>query len=180
MRLLVISDTHGRVQSAMNIYEIEHSKAPIDKIIHLGDLRTDANALQVRLGAEVISVKGNCDGDNEGDYQVVETEYGKLLLCHGHIENVKLSTLNLLYKAEEMGCCCALFGHTHVPCFTEINGMKLFNPGSLTLPGGGGPGSYGIIETDVGQFHGHILFEPPAKPKVTGVLRDILNNSDRA
>lgn len=180
MRLLVISDTHGRVQSAMRIYEMENGKAPVDLIVHLGDLQSDAKALEARLNARVISVKGNCDGDCDGDYRVFETEFGRLLLSHGHADNVKFSTMNLLYKAEEMGCCGALFGHTHTPCFTEVNGMKLLNPGSLSLPNGGGPGSYAVVETDEQEFRAWILFEPPAKPKVTGVLRDLLNNSDRA
>lgn len=182
MRLLVVSDTHGRVQTAMNIYKMEQRKAPIDKIVHLGDLVTDAKALETRLGAEVIFVQGNCDGGEAcEDYKVLDTEYGRLLLCHGHVENVKFSTLSLLYKAEEMGCCAAFFGHTHAPCFREVDGMYLLNPGSLTLPRGGGAGSYAIVETSEKSLRAWILYEPPARPAVTkGVLRDILNNSDRA
>ncbi|WP_206459911.1 YfcE family phosphodiesterase [Anaerovorax sp. IOR16] len=182
MRILVVSDTHGYVQSAMEIYRMQHELQPIDCIVHLGDLVSDANALRIRLNAKVISVKGNMDGSHsEADYKILETEYGKLLLCHGHMQNVKVTTQNLLYRAEELGCKAALFGHTHIPSFVDANGIYLLNPGSLSLPKGGNPGSYAMVEIAEGEFKASILFEPPKKPKVTGgYLRDILNNSDRA
>ncbi|WP_324825922.1 metallophosphoesterase [Sinanaerobacter sp. ZZT-01] len=182
MRILVISDTHGYVSPAMEIYRNQHEIEPIDCIVHLGDLVSDARALKARLHAEVISVKGNMDGSHsEEDYKILTTEYGNLLLCHGHMQNVKYDTQNLLYRAEELGCKAALYGHTHIPSFVDANGIYLLNPGSLSLPKGGNPGSYAMIETSSEEFRATILFEPPKKPKVTGgYLRDLLNNSDRA
>lgn len=166
----------------MEIYRMQEEQNPIDCIVHLGDLISDAKALEVRLSTKVIGVKGNMDGGySDEDYEILQTEYGKLLLCHGHMENVKFSTQNLLYKAEELGCKAALYGHTHMPSFIDANGIYLLNPGSLTLPKGGNQGSYAIVETTEKEFRASILFEPPKKPKVTGgYLRDLLNNSDRA
>ncbi len=182
MRILVVSDTHGYVQQAIEIYRRQHEEKPIDCIVHLGDLISDARALRTRLGVEVIAVKGNMDGSHsEEDYEILTTEYGKLLLCHGHMQNVKYSTQNLLYRAEELGCKAALYGHTHMPSFIDANGIYLLNPGSLSLPKGGNPGSYAMLETSADEFRASILFELPKKPKVSGgYLRDLLNNSDRA
>lgn len=181
MRVLVLSDTHGLVQPAIDVYKRLQEEAPVDRIVHLGDLYSDAKALRARLGAEVTAVKGNMDGSySENDYEIMETEYGKLLLTHGHMENVKFSTQTLLYRAEELGCRAALFGHTHSPCFVDAGGIYLLNPGSLTRPRGGGDGSYAVLTVTETELRASILFYHPGPPKVkSGVLRDMLNNSDR-
>lgn len=181
MRILVLSDTHGVVQPAMEIYKRLQGEDAVDCIVHLGDLVSDAKALEVRLGAKVISVKGNMDGGyTDSDYEVLETDFGRILLVHGHMENVKFSVQNLLYKAEELGCKAALFGHTHAPCFQEVGGMYLLNPGSLTRPRNGGEGSYAVLTVNKDEFNASILYYQPGPPKVQGgVLKDLLNNSDR-
>lgn len=181
MRILVLSDTHGLIQPGIEVYKRLQEEDPVDCIVHLGDLVSDARALQVRLGADVIFVKGNSDGSySENDYKIMETEYGKLLLTHGHMENVKLNTNNLLYRAEELGCKAAFFGHTHEPCFVDANGIYLLNPGSLTRPHRGGDGSYAVVTVTERSLQASILFYHPGPPKVEGgVLRDMLNNSDR-
>lgn len=181
MRILVLSDTHGLVQPAMEVYKRLQEENPVDQIIHLGDLVSDAKALEVRLSAEVIWVKGNMDGAaSDSDYRIMDTQFGKLLLTHGHMENVKYNTQSLLYKAEELGCRAALFGHTHAPCFLEANGIYLLNPGSLTRPRGGGQGSYAVVTVKEEEFLASILYYHPGPPPVrSGVLKDMLNNSDR-
>ncbi len=181
MRILVLSDTHGLVQPAMEVYRQVQEQEPVDCIVHLGDLISDARALRARLGAQVIAVKGNMDGAySDDEYEIMETEYGKLLLTHGHMENVKFGTQNLLYRAEELGCRAALFGHTHAPCFMDAGGIYLLNPGSLTRPRGGGEGSYAVVTTGEEDFRASILFYHPGPPKVQGgKLRSMLNYSDR-
>ncbi|MBQ2867280.1 MAG: metallophosphoesterase [Firmicutes bacterium] len=180
MRLMVVSDTHGMVNQAMEIYRREEEKAHIDHIIHLGDLKSDARALQVRLGADVICVPGNCDGSiSRDDEKVVETPWGKILLTHGHLESVDYDLQKLQWRAEEMGCKAAFFGHTHRPTYVFEHGMYFLNPGSLSRPRGVTEGSYAMVEVTEDGFVASILYYSP-KPKVTsGVLYDMLNNSDR-
>lgn len=180
MRLLVVSDTHGLVNQAMEIYRREEEKAHIDKIIHLGDLKSDAKALKVRLGADVVSVPGNCDGSiSRGDQEVLETPWGKILLTHGHLEDVDYGLDKLRWRADEMGCKAAFFGHTHRPTYIYEHGMYFLNPGSLSRPRGGSEGSYAMVEVTEEGFSASVLYSMP-KPKVTsGVLYDMLNNSDR-
>ena len=181
MRLLVISDTHGMVNQAMEIYRREEEKAHIDNIVHLGDLKSDARALQVRLGADVVRVPGNCDGSmSRSDEAVLETPWGNILLTHGHLESVDYGLEKLQWRAEEMGCKAAFFGHTHRPQYVFEYGMYFLNPGSLSRPRGGTEGSYAMVELSEDSFSATILFHTP-KPKVGGgVLYDLLNNSDRA
>ena len=188
MKILAISDTHKKTDKAVRICRALHD---IDLVVHLGDHERDAAEIAKAVGTDVISVKGNCDGScSYDDCKIIESPYGKLLLTHGHMQNVKQSLQNLIYLAQENDCKAALFGHTHRPCIEEVNGLYLINPGSLTLPADGGNGSYAVVYADKDEFSASIVYydvieelisgEEPKKPKVTsGFLRNILNYSDR-
>lgn len=181
MKIFVISDTHGKTEK---VEEVWKKLSGIDLIIHLGDYEKDAQQLQRMLDTEVISVKGNMDGSySPDDFKVLETEYGKLLLTHGHMDNVKMSPLNLIYRAQEMGCKAALFGHTHRPVYEESHGIYLINPGSLSLPRDGSDGSYAILHTSESSLDCAIVYysslHPKKKPPQSGRLRNMLNYSDR-
>ena len=156
MKLFVISDTHGKIDKALAVYEKLHS---IDLIIHLGDLVSDAVKISGFTGKAMVNVKGNNDfAYSTEDFRILETEYGNLLLTHGHKQNVKHSLHNLLYRTEELNCKAALFGHTHVPAFIESNGIYLLNPGSLTFPNDGTSGSYAIVNTSKNDFSASIVY----------------------
>lgn len=182
---MVISDTHGKLDK---VYEIYKTLTSVDSIIHLGDYVKDAEELQNELGIDVISVKGNMDGAfSDTDFKILTTEYGKLYLAHGHMENVKMKYQNIFYRAEEAGCTAALFGHTHRPVFEELNGIYLINPGSLTLPADGTQGSYALLETSSNGLTGSIVYYSKEKNNTTskpakvqgGYIRSLLNYSDR-
>ena len=181
MKIFVISDTHGKLDKVLEVWD---KLTNVDLVIHLGDYEKDAQRLEKLLETEVVYVKGNMDGSySSDDYKIVETEYGKILLTHGHMENVKMSPLNLIYKAQELGCKAALFGHTHQAAYEEINGIYLVNPGSLSLPRDGSSGSYAIINTEPDAFHCAIVYysntPQKKKPPQRGRLSTMLNYSDR-
>lgn len=181
MKILVISDTHKQIDKVLEVF---HKLSNIDLILHLGDYVQDAATLERELETRVISVKGNMDGSySKEDFRLVDTECGKLLLTHGHMDNVKSSPLNLCYRAKEQGCIAALFGHTHRPFYEESDSIYLVNPGSLSQPRDGSDGSYAIIHTEPEGFHCSIVYyssltNKKKKPR-NGILRDLLNNSDR-
>ena len=60
-----------------------------------------------------------------------------------------------------------LRGHTHVPRGETIDGLHFWNPGSLSLPKGGSPRTYGIVESGVftvlDMQGGEILRHAPAE-----------------
>ena len=189
MNFLVISDTHGKIDTAV---EIGGEISGIDAIIHLGDYEKDAHSIAELLGMDVFSVKGNMDNGfhPEDAFRILETEAGRLLLTHGHMQNVKSSLNNLLFLAQEQECTAVLFGHTHLPVIEQAHGILFVNPGSLSLPAGGGSASYAIVTTGTDGVRAELRFcaktkspeSSPQKngPKVRGgFLRDILNNSDR-
>lgn len=204
MKFLVISDTHGDIEKAAEIYR---SLPETDAVIHLGDLEEDARGLSHLLAADVISVKGNMDNGykKEDAFKTIDTECGKLLLTHGHMQNVKSSLTSLMYLAEEQNCIAALFGHTHIPVCEHVNGLYLINPGSLTYPAAAAMPSYALVTTAADGIAAEIRYygadaenekcaqcseggtskKNPQKPagsvpKVQGgFLRNLLNNSDR-
>ncbi|SFG24338.1 hypothetical protein SAMN04487761_10929 [Lachnospiraceae bacterium C7] len=147
MKLLILSDSHGDVTSMVDVVEKEQP----DTIIHLGDLVSDAMELRNQFPhIAFLSVPGNCDGymPVEDCEKMVEISGKKFFLCHGHTRQVKLSYLQLLYKAKEEGADVALFGHTHIPYQEEADGLILFNPGSIGSPHYGSEPTYGVIEID--------------------------------
>lgn len=181
MKIFVISDTHGKTSK---VTEVWSKLTNVDLVIHLGDYIEDAKNLERELETEVVWVKGNMDGSySSEDYRILETEYGSLLLTHGHMDNVKRSPLNLIYRAQELGCKAVLFGHTHRPAYEEVNGIYLVNPGSLSMPRDGSDGSYAILHTSPDEFHCAIVYysglHPKKNPPASGRLREMLNYSDR-
>lgn len=188
MKFLVISDTHGRIEEAEEVYR---SLEQVDRILHLGDCQKDGLRLESRLGIPVTALKGNADGGySQEDFRILNTEYGTIYLSHGHMEAVKHGPENILYKASSLGCKAVLYGHTHVPVFLDLGGIYILNPGSLTQPAGGRSGSYAVLETSKNEFNASILFYLPEEGLKTvskvgksteseGLLRRILNNSDR-
>lgn len=199
MRILVLSDTHGEISRARAVCEKLQTQSPLDLIVHCGDYYKDAIKLGEVTGVPIVWVKGNTDGSFSPDeVQIVETEYGDLLVTHGHMENVEFSMQKLFYRAQEKNCCAALFGHTHRAVFTETGGIYLMNPGSLTKPRDGSGGTFGLLTTGADYLSGRIyryaaFMEKPdngndtsgstSGGKRTGVqggyLRKLLNYSDR-
>ncbi|HML38074.1 MAG TPA: metallophosphoesterase [Bacillota bacterium] len=185
MRIYVISDTHGKIDKAVEIYK---TLQDIDLIVHLGDHWNDAKRMKEQLSVPLIGVKGNMDGSFARDgHHILETDFGRILLAHGHMESVKQGLDNIMYKAEALKCRAAFFGHTHIPLFIEANGMYLLNPGSLTLPTGGRKGSYAVATVTEESLNAAILYEDvqqirknePGSSGSPRTLRSMLNDSDR-
>jgi len=179
LRIFVISDTHGKIDKAVEIYK---SLQDIDLIVHLGDHRSDARKMKEMLNVPLIGLKGNMDGSFSRDgYHILETDFGKIFLAHGHMENVKQNYENIMYKAESLHCRAAFFGHTHIPLFTEAEGLYLLNPGSLSLPTGGRKGSYAVATITKDSLTASILYEDVRQTPKTepGSIKSMLNDSDR-
>ena len=86
MKILVIGDTHGQLNK---IREIFPKLTNLDLIAHTGDHLEDGRALEREFGIPVVAVKGNCDGSySADDFEIIETDYGRILLTHGHLDHV--------------------------------------------------------------------------------------------
>ena len=153
MKILIVSDSHGRSDLIVRTASIEIP----DMIIHLGDLEDSVDSVAASLGAPKIPcvfIKGNCDFRSQGDMMnsSVFTLKGHRFYCtHGHLVHVNYGIDTLLYTAEENRCDIALFGHTHVPCDEFMDGsfggpkIHILNPGSISRPRGSSNRSYMIM-----------------------------------
>lgn len=129
MRVLVISDTHGNFQLALQACDLAE---PIDAVLHLGDGGDDAAFLMHALDIEVIHVAGNCDIGSASPRELLwEREGKRLLLLHGDAYGVKSGLGRLEKRAVETGADAVLFGHTHRAAVTSLSGILAVNPGTL-------------------------------------------------
>ncbi|MCI6821277.1 MAG: metallophosphoesterase [Clostridiales bacterium] len=184
MKILLIGDTHGKLDKVRDIYG---KLRDIDLIAHTGDHYRDGIQLGKEFNVPVIAVKGNCDGScSRDDFEIIETEAGKVLLTHGHAYNVNYDLTGLMYKAMEEDCKAVFFGHTHRCMQDEANGIRFINPGSLTQPRDGSGGSYAIVRTSQEGMEASIVYyntvmgtSSDRKQNSSGFLRNLLNYCDR-
>jgi len=157
LKLFVISDTHGNIDEALEIIDNTNE---IDLILHLGDMDKDAKKLSAHTDKKVIGVRGNNESSfcKTPEYHVLETEYGNILLTHGHLDQVGVDLQKLIYRAEEAGCKAVFFGHTHAPMYAESYGIYALNPGSFSLPQRSSSGSYAIVDISKDEFSASIHY----------------------
>ena len=152
MKILILSDSHGAEQRLTDIL-IDNNDA--DCLVFLGDGGRDFENALASLGIfpygktrkTVLQVAGNCDRFSNEATSLLES-FGsiKVLITHGHAQNVKYGYARLADEAGARNCRIALFGHTHRKELCEVSGVTLFNPGSVR------GGSYGVLEVTGDRF----------------------------
>ncbi len=174
MKLMFISDIHGSVHWLDKAIEAFEQEAA-DHLVILGDMlyHGPRNPLPegylpaetaVKLNGiadRIIAIQGNCE--SEVDQMVLDfpvlVKHSNLLvdgkrffLTHGHEYNS-----SNMPKLPEGSVVC--HGHTHIPVIEQVDGVWVFNPGSVGLPKNSTPNSYGIYENGVIQvkdFNGNV------------------------
>lgn len=150
-RIVVFSDTHRNIKDAINVLD---NLINVDIVIHLGDCVADAVELKkIYKDISFYYVTGNNDFFSDIDSEIiVDAEDKKLFCVHGHMHNKD----RLVEIANKNNCCMALFGHTHRGIKETVDGVTLFNPGSISRPRDGKK-SYGIIEIENGVIKSCIV-----------------------
>lgn len=167
MRILIASDLHGSVP-ALNFLQQKALELHPDLLILLGDLvyHGPRNPLPggyntrhildempdfLNLACPITAVRGNCDAEVDVDllpFKMPESAWInvdglRIFACHGHHlpEHAPIPELppNTI----------VLRGHTHIPRGETELGISFWNPGSLALPKGGFPQSYGVYENGI-------------------------------
>ncbi|CNK45532.1 phosphodiesterase yfcE [Yersinia intermedia] len=166
MKLMFASDLHGSLPATEKVLAtFERNGA--QWLVLLGDLLNHGprNALpagyQPAAVAErlnpykerVIAVRGNCDSEVDqmllqfpimaGWQQIIMPET-RLFLTHGHLYHP--GALPPLRKGDVL-----VYGHTHLPEAQQQADIICFNPGSVSIPKGGYPASYGMLDQGVLQ-----------------------------
>ncbi len=150
MRILVVSDSHGHFFRFKDVVE-KHRDAEL--IFFLGDGKRELEDIcDLFPERKILAVKGNCDYISPlPSVNCISTEQGKILYTHGDVFNVKFGTQRLEESAQKEGARLILYGHTHKRDARYLDGMYIFNPGSL-----GSDGSYGIcdiLESGIAMNH---------------------------
>ena len=153
MRILIISDTHGRFSAIEDLFA---RVGKPDMLIHCGDVAGDADYVREMAGCETHIVRGNCDFDKTlPSEELIFVGDHKILVTHGHKYRVYYGLECLKEEALNVGADIVLYGHTHVP-YTEYGDVCIANPGSLAEPRQPGRRpSYMFLEFD---RYGHPFF----------------------
>ena len=146
MRILVISDSHGRTSTIEDVIE---AQANAKHIFFLGDCTRDIEDLTYIYPDRIFHiVAGNCDGYS--DYKWLDTAFiggKKIIFTHGHTFSVKSDLQRIKAFGENEKADIILFGHTHTAITEYENGRYFVNPGSLSH-GNLGYRSYAAIDIE--------------------------------
>lgn len=161
MKYMFASDIHGSAYYCRKLLE-EYRKSGAERLILLGDLlyhgpRNDLPkeyapkeviAMLNELKDEIYTVRGNCEA--EVDQMVLEfpvlADYAVLVLngltffaTHGHHFNQ--DQMPPMKKGDIL-----VHGHTHLLKAEAFGDYYILNPGSTSIPKGGNPATYAILE----------------------------------
>lgn len=167
MRFLIASDLHGSAP-ALRFLQAKTRELKPDMLVLLGDLvyhgphnplpkgydtkaiLEEAPALET-VACPLMAVRGNCDAEVDvaqmpfpmPDSAWLDADGLRIFTTHGHrlpdtapIPGMPAGTV-------------ILRGHTHIPRGETAGTLHFWNPGSLSLPKGSYPASYGLYENGV-------------------------------
>jgi len=165
MTLVFLSDIHGRKPSLEQALQAA-SREGADLLVLPGDLLYhgprnglfdgyDAAGCAPLLNAwadKIVAVRGNCDSEVDqmlltfplmGEFVQLVIDRQRFFVTHGHrsfgadLPPLPPGTI-------------VVSGHTHLPEIRTQDGLTFFNPGSVSLPKGGHPATYGLWTSDGG------------------------------
>ena len=132
MKVLIVSDTHRRNEKYIEVLE---RVAPVDMVVHCGDIEGSEYLIAQAAGCPVQMVVGNNDffSDLPREKEFYIGKY-KVWLTHGHNYYVSMYHEFLKQEARSRKVDIVMFGHTHKPVVDIEQGLIAVNPGSLTYP----------------------------------------------
>ena len=129
-KVVVLSDSHGNTGG---IEKLDNIFSESDCIIHLGDTSADGAKIARKYPYKTYLVNGNCDAMRCGENElVIEIEDIRIFATHGHLYSAKSTLSKLAKRAKELKCSLALYGHTHRADESELDGVTLINPGTMS------------------------------------------------
>ena len=177
MKILFASDIHGSAYYCRRLLDI-YKETKASRMVILGDIlyhgpRNDLPkeyapkeviAMLNPLKDQIYAVRGNCD--TEVDQMVLQfpilADYALLVLdgktfyaTHGHVFNQ--DHLPPMQAGDIL-----VHGHTHLLKAEKVNGHYILNPGSTSIPKGGNPATYAILEDQdfkIFDFDGNVVKE---------------------
>lgn len=158
MKVLIVSDTHGRDSK---LEEAVEKESPFDMLVHCGDVEGREFFIEALADGPSCIISGNNDFFTDLPREdVISISGKKVFVTHGHTYGVSFNQDGVIDAARARGCEVVLFGHTHRPVIFEKNGVLAINPGSLAYPRQEGrKPSYAVLKTDFrGKMEAEIRF----------------------
>ena len=145
MRILIVSDTHGRNQQFLDLVE---KWKPLDMVVHCGDVEGSEYLVSEAARCKTVIVQGNNDYFSDLPREAeIKLENYRMLVTHGHSYYVNMGNERLVREAKKRNIQIVVYGHTHRPVIEKEQGVLVLNPGSLSYPRQkGARGSYIIME----------------------------------
>ena len=168
MKMLFASDIHGSAFFCRQLLDI-YRKSGAARLVLLGDIlyhgpRNDLPreyapreviSMLNPLKDQIYAVRGNCDTEVDqmvlqfpilADYALLSIEGKTLYATHGHVFNQ--DSLPPIQAGAIL-----LHGHTHLlkaeKMETDCGTVAILNPGSVSIPKGGNPNTYAILENGI-------------------------------
>ena len=161
MKFMFASDIHGSAFYCRKLVE-QYKKSGAGRLVLLGDLlyhgpRNDLPreyapkeviGMLNQLKEEVYAVRGNCEAEVDqmvlefpvmAEYAVLELNGRAFYATHGHVYHE--NHMPPMKKGDVL-----VYGHTHFPMAKAQGPFYVLNPGSVSLPKGGNPPTYAILE----------------------------------
>lgn len=158
MKVLIVSDTHRHNENFVKAVE---RTAPIDLVVHCGDIEGSELFISQAAGCPVQMVAGNNDFFSELPGELTfKIRDLQVWVTHGHHYYVSMGTEFIIEEARARGVDVVMYGHTHRPSIEYSSGIVALNPGSLSYPRQDGRRpSYIVMETDrFGEWHFDIRY----------------------
>ena len=131
MLVVVLADTHiPRRAKGLPDGLVPHLETA-DLILHAGDLLVEDVLYELKSYAPVRAVKGNVDGWDVRLPETLEFEVGGAAVAMIHDSGPKKGRRNRM-RRRFPGARVVVFGHSHIPCVEDEDGLMLLNPGSPT------------------------------------------------
>ena len=131
MKILLVSDTHGRNLNLEEVLEIEKPNF----LCHMGDLEGSEDYIRMICECPLAMVSGNNDFWTDLNPEVTfELQGFRIFMTHGHYYYPHAGTDRLKSAGRRIGADIVLFGHTHTPTLEFDKDVIVANPGSLTYP----------------------------------------------
>lgn len=156
MRILVISDSHGKND---DVKQVIKQVGDIDMFIHLGDVERGVDYIRGLTDVETHIISGNNDYALDlpatDSFMIADK---KVFITHGHRFYVGSGVERLKEYAIDNGYDIVMFGHTHVPFIEVGEQVTILNPGSISYPRQDGrKHTFMMIDVDSkGGFHYNI------------------------
>lgn len=154
MRVAVVSDTHAPRHWKSCPSAVAQHLNGVDLILHAGDVCT-ANVLdELAAFAPVRVVLGNNDGPDVAAWGAPPTLEFDLdgvpvaMLHDSGAATGRTARMRRRFPSARL----VVFGHSHIPWDTELDGQRLFNPGSPTDRRRQPVGTMGLLEICGGRL----------------------------